>query len=42
MAITELQPVTRKELVLNLRKLGVRSGDDMMVHVSVIASSDVT
>ncbi len=35
MVRTELQPITRSELAADLRKLGVRSGDTVMLHVSV-------
>jgi aminoglycoside 3-N-acetyltransferase len=37
MVRTELQPVTRNELEADLRKLGVRSGDTIMLHASVKA-----
>ena len=37
MVKTELQPITRSELATALAKLGVRSGDTAMLHVSVRA-----
>jgi aminoglycoside 3-N-acetyltransferase len=37
MVRTELQPITRSELVTHLRKLGVRSDDTVMLHASVKA-----
>jgi aminoglycoside 3-N-acetyltransferase len=37
MVRTELQPITRSELAMDLRKSGVKSGDTIMFHVSVKA-----
>lgn len=37
MVRTELQPITRSELATDLRRLGVRSGDTIMLHASVKA-----
>lgn len=37
MVRTELQPITRSELVTGLRKLGVRSDGTIMLHASVKA-----
>lgn len=37
MVRTELQPITRSELATDLRELGIRSGDAIMLHASVKA-----